>query len=248
MFKSVQMYFIFRIAFFLLLGITSYVFFGLQQSTILPDFPNLWEVLITAFGGTCLAIASYYFSRYRLLGRIDEFLMGEVDKACNALIDADDPGKLKPNGNIYTPKLLVEQVGEFGKSILQTLCSNEIFHYAEGGVFCIKDPILPQHPRTVYPDALRDNIGSVFFNFIDLYLRDHPEDTVLFRTDKMKTIKNLTDEAGKSISLYDENLHNMLKKGIRLPSRNAILTPIFLKKEILAIYCFFTGRNLVFHD
>ncbi|KAA3653463.1 MAG: hypothetical protein DWQ10_18410 [Calditrichaeota bacterium] len=244
MFKSVKMFFVFRIAFFLLLGIGCYLSFGLQQSTFLPEFPNLWEVIITTVGGASLAMASFYWSRFRLLGRIDDSLMGEVDQACNDLINADDPGKLKPYGNVFTPKLLVEQVGVFGQRILKTFCRKQIFHYVEGGVFSIKDPILPLHPRSIYPEALRNAIDPVLYNFIDVYLKNLQEGIIIFRTDRSNKVNRITDENDKILAFDSKELKTFIDDGFTLPHKNAILTPIFLKnRNIGYLLLFYKSQN-----
>ncbi|KAA3614620.1 MAG: hypothetical protein DWQ05_15095 [Calditrichaeota bacterium] len=246
MFRNVRLFFIMRIVVFLSIGIGCYIFFALQQFTPLADFPNLWEVIITTFGGACVALGSYYWSSYRMLHRIDDYLMGEVDRACNYLIDADDPKKLKPHGNIFIPKLLVEQVCHFGNKILKTFCQKQTFSNAKGGIFCVKDPILPPHPRSIYPEKLANKIESDLFKFIDLFLELYPNKIAIFRTDKQNRISRVIDFYGKNINLEFQALGDLLRQGIKLPYKNAIITPIFLKKSNIGyLMLFYKSQHFI---
>ncbi len=166
MFNNVRLFFILRIGVLFTIGFGCYGFFALQQFTPLAEFPNLWEVIITSIGAAGLAGGSFYWSRYRILGRTDGYLMGEIDRACEYLIEADDPKKLKPYGNLYTPKLLLEQIGEFGRKILKTFCQERFFPNAKGGIIYLRDPILSVHPHSIYPDSLGEKIDSQLYKFI----------------------------------------------------------------------------------
>jgi len=229
-FKMVKLFFIRRISILGLLGISCYVFFALQQFTIIW-FPNLWEVIITSLGAGFFAAASYYLSRYRTFGRIDDFLMGEIDHACNKLIDADDPQKLKPHGDIYTPKLLVAQVQNFGIDILKTFCRKDIFQLVEGGILSIKDHILPNHPISVYPFEIKERIDSTLYDFIDLYLRYFPEEISILKTNRTKKIVEIVDVDEVPLDIYNMELENMFERGVPLPFEKAIITPITLNKS-----------------
>ena len=256
MFNNVRLFFILRIVILFTIGFACYGFFALQQFTPLAEFPNLWEVIITSIGAAGLAGGSFYLSRYRLLGRIDDLLMGEIDKACNYLIEADDPQKLKAYGDRFTPKLLVEQVGVFGRKILRTFCQERFFPNAKGGMLCLRDPILPLHPLSIYPEKLEEQIDSSVYKFIDQYLLTEPEEIAILRTDNRKRVNDITDVSGKTQQFESPALAEIIRNGITLPHEKAIVTPIFMKSSNIGyltlfyksqpfIYRIFNPRELI---
>lgn len=226
-FKKVRSFFVLRITVLAILGVFCQILLTFGHYTIIKDLPNLWEVLIGALGTLFIFGAGSYLTRYRTIGKVDEYLMGEIDIACNELIKSDDPKKLDPIRDEcpYIPKLLVKKVHEFGIKILETFHKKKVFQLVEGGVFSVKDSLLPIHPRAIHPPDIE--INNELFEFIDKYMASNQGNIAILISDQSKRITDIVDVDNKILKLTDPTLlHDISNKVVPLPFEKAILTPI----------------------
>ncbi len=237
-FKNVKIFYKWRISIFLALGIICNILTGLPLFRIL-GIPDFIEYPLNLVGMILIAIGSYYLSRYRAFEKVDDVLMNKVDDACNILIRADDDNKLQPlNNDKYSPKLLIEQIKEFGIRILEAFCEKEILQLVEGGIFLIKDPLLPPHKKAIYPTRIKNIIieNKEYINMYKLihyYIENHQDNIAILITNKSGKVEKLVDNKdNQKIEINDGEIEAYLSEGkIPLPSQKAIITPITYKEN-----------------
>lgn len=225
--NKIKEYYYFRIIACGSIGAGFYLIFAFQVQNPIPKYPNLWEILITGFGGLMISIATYFFSKLRTIRNIDEHLMTGIDRACDKLALADDLEKLTPRGEVGTPKLLTEPIHEFGTEILDFFCGEEVFPLVDGGIFAIRDPLLPDHEMTIYPKNLRKKIDQNFWEFLELYVEFFPGILGIVETQGPNIILRILDADYKVLDLGGTGIQEFIDENkIRIPSKKATISPI----------------------
>ena len=245
--NKIKKYYYVRIGVFGMIGVACYIFFALQPENYFQKLPNLWEIVITGFGGLMISVATYFFSKWKTIRNIDEHLMTGIDEACDKLALADDQEKLEPQGENGLPKLLIQPIYEFGADIIKFFCSEQVFPLVDAGVFTIRDPLLPDHEMTIYPPKFSNKIDQNFWVLLERYVEFFPGTLGIVETQGPNIISKILDEDYKALDLKGTEIQEFIDKTkIKLPTKKATISPVEMDNVNLGYLILFYHKQKPF--
>lgn len=242
--NKINEYYYIRIGLFGLIGLACYLTFAFQVKNPIPKFPNLWEIIITSIGGLMISAGTYFFTKLKTIRNIDNLLMTGIDESCDILSLADDPDKLKQQGENGPPNLLIKNIDEFGIEILKFFCSKEVFPLVEGGIFAIRDPLLPEHEPTIYFSKNDKKIDPNLWKLLEIYVEFYPDQLGILDTHGPNIISKIYDINYNVMDLQATDIMEYIQEyKVKIPTQRATISPIEMDGVNLGYLILFYHRQ-----